>query len=290
MFAVLLVAATAGSGGASTPPRVSVISDSVLTSVTWGNDAAQAALSQGLDLEIDAGVCRRLNGQSCEFDNGYVPTVLDVINGWSNLGSVVVVVDGYNDLPAAFPGDVELVLDTLRSRGVQHVLWVNLHTVRPEYAHKNAVLAAAARRHPELTLLDWNAYSAAHPDWYQTDGIHLVPAGGIAIAAWLNHAIFAALAAPAATRAPVLAARRGQSVVVRAGSRVDRRLRAVGGVAPLHWLSTGRILHRMQLHLLASGELRGRPTRPGSYRVPVEVVDAVGTHVQVTVRITIRRR
>ena len=63
-------------------PRVSVISDSILTSVVWSNDPAQAALSKDLDLQIDAGVCRRLNGESCEFNGTHVPTTLSVINGW----------------------------------------------------------------------------------------------------------------------------------------------------------------------------------------------------------------
>jgi hypothetical protein len=63
-------------------PRVSVISDSILTSVIWSNDPAQSALSNGLDLQIDAGVCRRLNGVSCEFNGGHVPTTRSVISSW----------------------------------------------------------------------------------------------------------------------------------------------------------------------------------------------------------------
>ena len=87
-------------GTASSLPRVSVISDSILTSVTWSTDGSLATLSNGLDLQIDAGVCRRLNGQSCEFNGAYVPTTLSVINSWiTQLGSIVVIVDGYNDIP-----------------------------------------------------------------------------------------------------------------------------------------------------------------------------------------------
>ena len=204
MFAALALPALfqAPPGAASASPRVSVISDSVLTAVTWGNDPAQAALSGGLDLQIDAGVCRRLNGESCEFNGAYVPTTLAVINAWgSALGSIVVIVDGYNDLPGNFANDVELTLNTLRSDGVQHVLWVNLHDVQPEFAAKNAVLAAAAQHHPELRVLDWNSYSAAHPDWFQTDFIHLRPAGGLAIAAWIHQAIADTLAPPPTPRA-----------------------------------------------------------------------------------------
>lgn len=289
--AVLALAALfPAAGSADAPPHVSIVSDSVLTAVTWGNDAAQAALSQGLDVAIDAGVCRRLNGQSCEFAGGHVPTTLDVLAGWGYLGPVVVIVDGYNDIPASFPGDVELTLDTLRDRGVQHVVWVNLHAVKQEYVDKNAVLAAAARRHPELRVLDWNTYSSPHPDWYQTDGIHLVAAGGLAIAGFIHDGIEAALAPPpAAPPARALAAAHPRAVVVRAGRRVSRRLQAVGGVGPLRWLAPGSTLRRAKLHLLARGELEGRPTRPGRYRVPLQVVDATGAVARVTIRVTVRR-
>jgi hypothetical protein len=288
---LVLAAVCAGSGSADAGPRVSIVSDSILTSVTWGNETAQAALYQGLDVQIDAAVCRRLNGVSCDYNGGHPPTTLEVINGWSGLGTVVVIVDGYNDIPSAFAGDVELTLDTLRNRGVQRVLWLNLHAVRQEYIDKNAVLAAAARAHPELRVLDWNGYSSSHREWYQDDLVHLVPAGGVAIATWLHQAILDALV-PAATPTPTraLAAAAAQKVVTRAGRKIDRRLRAVGGVAPLRWRMTGRSLKRMHLHLLAGGELRGRPTRPGTYRVPLEVVDATGATARVVVRVTVRRR
>ena len=52
----------ANRAAASPSPRVSVISDSILTAVTWGDPSTLASLSAGLDLQIDAGVCRRLNG------------------------------------------------------------------------------------------------------------------------------------------------------------------------------------------------------------------------------------
>jgi hypothetical protein len=296
--AVVVLACTAlPAGAAGAAPHVTIVSDSVLTAVTWGNAPAQAALDQNLDMQIDAGVCRRLNGQSCEFNGTYVPTTLAVVNGWRTvLGAVVVIVDGYNDIPAAFAADVELTLNTLRNDGVQRVLWVNLHEIRPEYAEKNAVLAAAARHHPELRVLDWNAYSAHHPEWYQTDFIHLVPAGGVAIATWLHQAILDALA-PAPPAPPQPAPKRSTLVVkgtrnllARVGGRVDRRLRAAGGVGALHWSTVGRSLRHAKLHLLAHGELRGRPTHPGKYQLHLEVADATGSTARVTIRLTVRPR
>ena len=286
--AIVLLGLAPAAGSAGNESRVSVISDSVLTAVTWGNDPALAALSQGLDLQIDAAVCRRLNGQSCEFDNAYAPTTLSVINGWaSQLGSIVVIVDGYNDLPDQFAGDVELTLDTLRNDGVQRVLWVNLHEVRPEYAAKNAVLAAAAKRHPELRVLDWNAYSSPHPDWYQTDYIHLRPAGGVAIATWLRDAIANAFV-PVAAPDPALVVDPTQKLLVRVGRHVVRALHGGGGTAPLHWSATNATLRRTGLHLLANGSLVGRPTHAGTFDVPLKLTDADGSTAGVQVTLVVK--
>jgi hypothetical protein len=298
-LAALLACTAIPAGAAGAAPHVTIVSDSVLTAVTWGNAAAQAALEQNLDVQVDAGVCRRLNAQSCEFNGGYVSTALDVINGWrTSLGPVVVIVDGYNDLPSSFASDVELTLDTLRNDGVQHVLWVNLHEVRPEYAQKNAVLAAAARHHPELRVLDWNAYSSPHPEWYQTDYIHLVPAGGVAIAAFIHQAIVDALAPPAApaqparsqAKHPALVVKGKRTLVARVGTTFGVKLTAAGGVGRLRWLTTGRALRQAKLHLLARGVLRGRPSRPGVHWLNLEVVDSRGATAHVTIRFTVRPR
>jgi hypothetical protein len=292
IVAALLACTALPAGAAGAGPRVTIVSDSVLTAVTWANATAQAALEQDLDVQIDAGVCRRLNVQSCEFNGGYVPTALDVINGWrTSLGPVVVIVDGYNDLPASFAADVELTLDTLRDDGVQHILWVNLHAVRPEYVQKNAVLAAAALHHPELRVLDWNTYSSAHPEWYQTDYIHLVPAGGVAIAAYIHQAILDALAPPQPQASqPKLVVKGKRTIVGRVGKRIDRTLKAAGGVGQLRWLASGRALRQAKLHLLARGVLRGRPSRPGTHWLNLEVVDSRGATARVTIRFTVRPR
>jgi len=285
---IALVPVAAGTETAS--PRVSVISDSVLTAVTWGNDPALSTLSQGLDLHIDAAVCRRLNGQSCQFNNAYAPTTLSVINGWATqLGSVVVIVDGYNDLPDHFAGDVELTLNTLRNDGVPHVLWLNLHEVRSEYAAKNAVLVAAAKHHPELRVLDWNAYSSPHEDWYQTDYIHLRPAGGVAIAAFIRKAIGDAFAPPPPPD-PALVVNVRQKLATRVGARFTQALHAAGGTAPLRWSATNGTLRRAGLHLLANGKLTGRPKHSGTFTVPLKLSDAEGSSATVLVTLVVKPR
>ncbi len=276
---------------AAPEPRVTVISDSLLTAITWSNSPAMAALTDGLDMEIDAGVCRRLNGESCAFNGSEVPTAVAVINTWSDqLGPIVVIADGYNDLPDSFASDVELTLDTLRNFGVQHVLWVNLHEVRPEYALKNAILDAAAAKHPELRVLDWNSYSANHPEWFQTDFIHLRPAGGLAIAAWIHQAILDTLSPPTPPPPPpppplVVPT---QSIVAHVDVRVRQRLHARGGTAPLRWSTADASLRRAGLHLLSNGEVTGRPTHAGTLAVPLAVTDATGSTASVVVNLAVR--
>ena len=174
---------------------------------------------------------------------------------------------------------------------------MNLHEVRPEYAQKNAVLAAAALHHPELRVLDWNAYSSSHPEWYQTDYIHLVPAGGVAIAAFIHQAILDALAPPAAPpqppkpQQPALVVKVKRTFVGRVGRQSSTASsRPSGGVGTLRWLATGRALRQAKLHLLAHGVLRGRPTRPGTHWLNLEVVDSKGSTARVTIRFTVRPR
>jgi hypothetical protein len=276
-------------GATSAAPRVSVISDSILTSVTWVTGPALGLLSDGLDLQIDVGVCRRLNVQSCDFNGGHVPTTLDVINRWgAQLGSTVVIVDGYNDLSASFAGDVELTLNTLRNDGVQHVLWVDLYESRPEFAAKNAVLFAAAKRHPELRVLDWNRYSAGHRDWYQDDLIHLMPAGGVAIASWIHQAVEDMLAptpAPAALTVPVR-----QRMRARVGVPFQGQLSSGRGNSTLRWRTAVSTLRRTRLHLSARGAITGTPSRAGTFSVPLTVSSTGGATERVTVSITVRAR
>jgi Putative Ig domain len=240
-------------------------------------------------MQLDVGVCRRLNGQSCDFNGGHVPTTLDVINRWgAQLGSVVVIVDGYNDVPANFAGDVELTLNTLRNDGVQHVLWTDLYESRPEFAAKNAVLFAAAKRHPELRVLDWNTYSAGHRDWYQDDLIHLMPAGGVAIAGWLHQAIADTLAPP--PPAPVtLTVPVRQRMRARVGVPFQGHLAGAGSAA-LRWRTTVPTLRKTRLHLSANGAITGTPSRAGRFSVPLTVTNAGGATERVTVAITVKPR
>lgn len=107
------LALAAASSTAAAEPRVTVISDSVLTQVLWHPDF----LDQGVDLDMEVAICRRLAETSCAFDGVPPPTLFDLLPTLSNLGATVVVEMGYNDDPASFRANVEETIARLTARG-----------------------------------------------------------------------------------------------------------------------------------------------------------------------------
>ena len=165
LASVLLVATRAP---AQTPPspnsamRVSMYGDSVLL----GAQEELLAQFTGHQATVDAVEDRSLLGAISLFQNA-----------GPALGDVVVLDLGYNDAsdPAVFRSRIDGAMAALA--GVREVIWLNQHDWAPGRAGMNAELAAAQTRYPHLTVVDWNAEVAAHPDYVYADQIHLTPAG-----------------------------------------------------------------------------------------------------------------
>lgn len=104
----------------------------------------------------------------------------DVPAGLSSYGRslprVVVVSAGTNDDPGRVSAFARIVRRTLAIAGPSRcVVWSTI--VRPpyqgvSYAGYNRALAAIARRHPNLRVLDWAAMARTHPSWFGRDGVH----------------------------------------------------------------------------------------------------------------------
>ena len=62
------------------------------------------------------------------------------------------------------------------------VIFVNLKEPRSWESHDNAVLAQAALRYPNVSVVDWHDAGDRHPEYFWDDGIHLRPAGAQAYA------------------------------------------------------------------------------------------------------------
>ena len=115
---------------------------------------------------------------------------------------VLVVGTGYNDFASRFHDGFGAVMQAARHVGILRVVWITsregIGYTAPSgasnastYAANNAILRAeaASDRWPELTVLDWNAYSARHPDWVVSDGVHLTVAGARAAAEYVSRAL-----------------------------------------------------------------------------------------------------
>jgi Putative Ig domain len=259
--------ALAGGRAAEPPTHVTLIGDSVATSLVFEADA-RAAVGHGVDMDLEVAACRRLVDSSCAANT---PSTQDVIQSLgTRLGRNVVIVGGYNELEDRYAAAVETTLKTLEAANVDHVFWLTLRAARHPYVNMNDDLEAAAAKHPEVTVIDWNVYSRSHPDWFQDDGLHLLSGGALAMAQLIHDKLVGAGVAL-------------QDVVVKTRSLPDARrgkpyraqLQATGGRAPYAWSLAGRL--PPGLHLRPTGALWGAGrSRPGTFTFAVKAMDGSG--------------
>ena len=193
-FAIAVAGLLCASGASAAPaPRVTLIGDSVQASFEYV-PAATARLGKGLDLKLDARVCRRLVIASCSYRGATPTTALGAVRGRTGaaLGRVIVVNVGYNEGAATY--DVGAVVRAARAKGVRRVVWVTLRDPEGTYGGHNARIRAAARRSSAVVIADWDALSRGRP-WFASDGLHLNRAGAMALAGLLRTKVLAALRA-----------------------------------------------------------------------------------------------
>jgi len=54
---------------------------------------------------------------------------------------------------------------------------VNTAVPRPWREGNNALISEVASQYSNVTVVDWNAISEGHPEYFAPDGVHLVPTG-----------------------------------------------------------------------------------------------------------------
>ena len=271
-------------------PRVTVIGDSVMMAVQ--SPGPMAILRSGLDVRMEVGVCRRLTEQSCPYEGGRVPTLVarvQQMGAGGELAPNVVVEMGYNDPAATFAAAVEQSLAVLHDAGARHVFWLTLREAQGQYPGMNEMLRAAALHHPELTVVDWNLYASTHPEYFQTDGEHLVYAGGLGLAHLMHDTVLGLpVSYPPAARSVAATLTAEAPPAARVGPTYAARLRATGGVGPYRWrIASGRL--PAGLHLLANGRLYGTARRAGVAIFALEVRDAHGVDARVRTALVVQR-
>lgn len=206
LAALVLPGASDGSSGsrdaAWTPPRVTMITDSVGGALYPGSLELET-LAHGLDFRLEDAPCRKLVSPGCPSDEGVPPSVLDTIAKLGpELGKLVVVDVGYNDVAEGYDASLDAVMQALRATGVQRVVWVTLRESQAPWPEINTQIRAAATRWPQLTVADWAPAAANHPDWFR-DNAHMTGAGAAAFASFLRPVVMdvcgAACVTPTAT-------------------------------------------------------------------------------------------
>ena len=90
------------------------------------------------------------------------------------LAPVVVIHTGTNGTVVA--SDLDKILTRIGPNRV--VVLVTTHVPRPWQNSNNAIIQAAAARFHNVRLVDWNAISAGHREYFVEDGVHMNKVGG----------------------------------------------------------------------------------------------------------------
>ena len=261
-------AAPARSSGAQ---HVTLIGDSVADAIP-GDYSASLIIKQGIDLDLEVAPCRRVAGEGCPIGGVRPPSAVQLIQSMgSKIGDNVVVAVGYNDFEDQYAGNIEDAISALTAAGVKRIFWLTLRAARHPYLTMNDDIVQAAAKHPQVTVIDWNVYSRSHPDWFQTDGLHLLGPGAEAMATLIHKSLLdAGVAAKPAriTTTTLPAAHRGKAY--------KAKLAATAGITPYRW----SLLERAPagIHLEANGTVMGTPhAKIGRYTFNVRVRDAIGS-------------
>ena len=269
LVAASLLVVLAVPSASAARPRVTLITDSVAGALIWDAPAARI-FSHGFDADLELKSCRRLATTSCPAGKEVPPNALELIRARGrSIGPNVVIAVGYNDFPSVYTSGIERVLAALRADRVEHVFWLTLRAARHPYLQSNAAIYAAARRHREMTVLDWNSYSRGHSSWFQPDGLHLTGAGAQALAAFMHDRVLAVLLEPPPIDVSVELPRATVTPSFWA------TLRATGGSAPYSFTVRGL---PPGVRADAHGRISGTPPS-GSWTLRVAVTDARGSRV-----------
>jgi len=266
-----LIAAAASPARSTGVQHVTLIGDSVADAIP-GDYSASLIVKQGIDLDLEVAPCRRVEGEGCPIDGVRPPSAVQLIQSLgSKIGPTVVVAVGYNDFEDQYAGNIEDAIDAMTAAGVKRIFWLTLRAARHPYLSMNDDIAQAAAKHPQVTVVDWNVYSRSHPDWFQTDGLHLLGPGAEGMATLIHKTLLGAGVAAKPARITTTAL-----PVAHRGKAYKAMLAAIEGVTPYRW----SLLERAPLgiHLEPNGAVVGMPrARAGRYTFNVRVRDAIGS-------------
>jgi len=112
------------------------------------------------------------------------PELLDVMSHDKAqvLQSTVIFDLGNNN--ALTTDEVKSIFEVVKNQ--PKIVVVNTAVPRPYRDTNNALIAEIARQYSRVSLVDWNAISNGHPEYFAPDGVHLVPTGVAAYVAAIS--------------------------------------------------------------------------------------------------------
>lgn len=189
---------------ATLPHRVELISDSSIAAIRW---AGKTDWLTTVDWEISLESCRRLVYPSCRGREGYAPTTAkEKLDGdAATLGpadptDVLVIGVGYDDWETRFRDDFRTVIGAARDAGFRTIVWLTYRDhnsyqlpagsaeLFSNYTEMNTILHEELETgaYPEVRVWDYRTFTAPHPDWFTSDGIHLTATGAEYVASWFS--------------------------------------------------------------------------------------------------------
>jgi peptidoglycan/LPS O-acetylase OafA/YrhL len=191
--------------------RVLVIGDSTLAPLRWfvGADASLT----GVDWTLDAESCRRLYYKSCRGREERTPaSAAKVLADRASTGDVfdtLVVMGGYHSTESSIGEEFDGLVRAARDAGISRIVVLNFREslafplagsggTQSVYGVFNNVLRekVASGLYPDVTILDWNMYSAAATDWFRSDGIHVNLPGALALGEYISDSLATVANAP----------------------------------------------------------------------------------------------
>ena len=122
--------------------------------------------------------------------------------------AVWIIALGTNDINIVgdTPGEAVTLINTMLDEiGANHrVAWVNIYSRFDPVTSRafNDALNAVAGSRSQLTVIDWYTLAAAHPEWFNPDGVHNTLTGAVARNAFVAHAAAAHVCLPAPVPSP----------------------------------------------------------------------------------------
>lgn len=199
---VLVVSAIAGGWGpiASATSRTAPVDASVSASVLFVGDShlrSSVGLLQPLLVDRPGGIATTFNafGGLGADDSNYIRLRMSGARVATGGFDAIVVSLGTNDVEneavtAGVPAHIDRIVDAAAGTPV---LWLTLAETmyhrEAGAASFNADLRSAVGRHPNLTLVDFGPVWDQHPEYFDSDGIHLGTAGQAAFALAIADAV-----------------------------------------------------------------------------------------------------